>query len=178
MELERREEKGRIIWSYARLRIVGVVGMPSKSIEEQARVLQGIIPKVSPVIDEEYRYFVAGISFDPAVDFTLAHDKGLESSVLAFSLGEAGLRKIVDTFVSQSGLNPFVDSSDFVEDVEEYLQIEIDTYHLTQEMSRNTGRSLQEAFIIGRYLHFLTKYAGLETEEISKEMARRFGSWP
>ncbi len=171
--LERSFDGNFVIWEYEKLCVLGLLMYPS-SLEKIAQLRQGSSLEFAPVRKEEGREFLAGISFDPAADITIAQYL-FESSLVMYSIDKERSRVFAEDLGKKCGFLSFPPDKRFIKTLEREIEmVEMRTYDMCSSISRAIHKKLENVFGAIRYMNFLKMYQGLSDSESRKKASQKF----
>jgi hypothetical protein len=178
MGIERSTDGKFVIWRYDRLRVLGILGILERQLDELEELFKdkSQIFEFAPVKKELGRDFLAAFYLDPPIDFTVVRNLSGESSIVTYSLDEDKSREIIDSFVERSGFIPRKPDPDFVETIEtEFFYLERITYENCLGASVAENIDLERIFGAVRYANFLYSYRKIPFPDSRKKAHEKFG---
>lgn len=175
-------EKELLVWSYDRLRVLGLQGTLRRGLDEIERLYSDDENfEFAPVKIEPKRYFLAAFHFSPPIDITVT--KALpdsynpdDTAIVLFSLDEPKSREILKEFIKRSGFLPNRLDVNFLMGLETELSIlETSTYDGCVLLENRLKVDLDSIFGAVRYSNFLHRYKGKTDYEGKKIAVAKFG---
>ena len=168
-------------WEYARLAVLGTVGMLERSLQSIEELYADKTKKqqivFAPVQRQLGRDFLAAFHFEPAIDVTIVRTPEREASVVTYSLDKEVSKKFLVDFVQRTGFVPYISlPRNFVEMTKsELILIEKSNYNMCTACAELLNVNDDKMFGAMRYANFLHMYNGVSFPESKRMAFRRFG---
>ncbi len=173
LSLGRSLDRNFVIWEYEKLCVLGLLMYPP-SLEKITQLRQEMSLEFAPVRKEEGREFLAGISFNPVADITIAQYL-IESSLVIYSVDKERSRVFAEDLGKRYGFISFPPDQPFIKTLEREIEmVEMRTYDLCVSISQSIHKKLEDVFGAVRYVNFLERYRGLSGSESRKKASQRF----
>jgi hypothetical protein len=172
------EEGGRIIWNYERLWVIGCLGSSRLTLDKIPELYVCKYGKDGIEFGRpDYsgnREFMAVFHFFPHIDATLVRLPHSEISIVTYSLDKQESGRLIDRLADVAELASNLPNSEFRETIgREIATVEVANYNLARKINALAGIDFETAFALPRYVNFLFRYKGMNTEMAVAEAGKK-----
>ncbi|MBU0953236.1 MAG: hypothetical protein KKA90_02325 [Nanoarchaeota archaeon] len=167
-------ESSVVTWRYGDLCVQAVRGIYQNSLPTFAEQYPDKEMEFQPVQQQGNRTFLAGMTFDPPLEFTASLLSDDDTGIVTYGFRPEHSRRHI-RYAEETGFRRIPPSTEFIRGIEGSVIIEEVNYQQSRTLTQLLDIDHETAYAIAKYINQLMTYREMSMEAIHQQAFSRFG---